>query len=210
MNKRLFGSAFGSQTVENVVIAPRRQAILEVAQRLFRESGFPATSVRDIAAAMGIQPGSLYAHIEKKEDLLWESANAAGDRFFEMIEPVVASDRVITEKLRDAIRGHVRVITDDLDAAAVFANEWRHLSEARRAQFIERRDRYQGLFAELVRQGIEAGHFADCDPRVATLFIMSSLNWIYQWFRRDGRMTADELARTMSDFIFDGLRKRSA
>ena len=132
-----------------------KRDVLETAQRLFRERGFQATSVRDIAGAMGIQAGSLYSHIEGKDELLWEIASAAADRFFAMIEPIVASDQIVTQKLRDVIHGHVRVITEELDAAAVYSTEWRHLSDERKKQFIDRRDRYESKIRGLVREGIE-------------------------------------------------------
>lgn len=193
----------------NTIPKKTKKDVLQAAQRLFRERGFQATSVRDIAAAMGLQAGSLYSHIESKDELLWEIASAAADRFFAMIEPIVASDQIVTQKLRDVIRGHVRVITEQLDAAAVYSTEWRHLSDERRKQFIERRDRYESLIRDLVRDGIEQGHFGPFEPSTATLVILSTLNWIYQWFRHDGRMTPDDLAKMMTDFIFDGLKRRT-
>ena len=186
-----------------------KKDVLDVAQRLFHERGFQATSVRDIAGAMGIQAGSLYSHIESKDDLLWEIASSASDRFFEMIEPLAASDHLVPQKLRDVIRGHVHVMTEDLAAAAVYSTEWRHLSDDRKKQFIERRDRYESIIRNLVSQGIEQGHFGPFDPSAATLVILSTLNWIYQWFRPDGRMTPDDLAKMMTDFIFDGLKRRT-
>ncbi len=181
----------------------------EVAQRLFRERGFGGTSVRDIAREMGIKPGSLYSRIASKEDLLWEIAEGAAERFFAMIEPIVASDRIVMQKLRDIIRGHVQVITDDLDAAAVYSTEWRHLGDERRAAFIEKRDRYEQMITDVVEDGIEQGHFGQYDPKAATLLILSSLNWIYQWYRPEGRMSPDEVGHMMSDFILDGLKRRT-
>jgi AcrR family transcriptional regulator len=189
--------------------APKKQEVLRVAQRLFRENGFQATSIRDIADELGIKGGSLYSHISSKEALLWEIASDASDRFFVMIEPIVASDHVVTEKLRDIIRGHVGVITDDLDAAAVFSNEWRNLSPEHRDEFVERRDRYEAMVTEVVQEGVQQGYFGTPDARYATLILLSSLNWIYQWFKPDGRFTAEEVARMMSDFIFDGLKRRT-
>ena len=193
----------------DAVVRRTKRDVRDAAQRLFHERGFQATSVRDIAAAMGLQAGSLYSHIESKDELLWEIASAAGDRFFEMIEPIIASDQIVTQKLRDVIHGHVRVITEELDAAAVYSTEWRHLSDERKRQFIERRDRYESVIRDLVREGIEQGHFGPFEPQAATLVILSTLNWIYQWFRHDGRMTPDDLAKMMTDFIFDGLKRRT-
>ncbi len=189
-------------------VAPRRQEICAVAVKLFRERGYQATSIRDIAKALGLTAGALYAHIRGKDDVLWDIASAASERFFSMMEPIVASDRVVTQRLRDAIKGHVGVITGDLDAAAVYSTEWRHLTPARRREFVARRDRYEALWQALLREGIAEGQLGDVDVRFGVLFILSSLNWIYQWYRTDGPMTPEAVAAQMADFIFDGLRRR--
>jgi len=125
----------------------RRGELLAAAEKLFSERGFEATGVREIADAMNLQAGSLYAHIESKEDLLWEILNAAADRFFDAINPIVASDLVTIEKLRRAIAAHVAVITGSVQAAAVYSTEWRHLGEPRRDEFAARRNEYEQLFS---------------------------------------------------------------
>ena len=185
----------------------RRDELLGAAKRLFAERGFQATSVRDIAEAMDITAGSLYAHIEGKDDLLWEIVSAAADRFFAAVEPIAASGLVSTEKLRRVIAAHVEVVTGDLTAAAVYSTEWRHLSDERRRDFASRRDAYEALVRRLVRECIREGTFADVDEKFATLLILSSINWIYQWYRPDGPMTPEEIARKLTDMLFNGLRR---
>lgn len=187
----------------------RIEQIRRVAARLFREKGYLATSVRDIAEAVGIQGGSLYAHVESKDDLLWDIVNVSADRFFAAIKPIVDSDREIMRKLHDAIVAHVGVITADLDAAAVYSAEWRHLPDDRRRAVGDRRDEYENLFRGMIRQGIRERYLSSSDEVFAALFVLSSLNWVYQWFRPDGRLTAEELGKLMADYIFDGLRRRT-
>jgi len=190
-------------------VAPRREQILEAAARLFRERGFHATSVRDIADAVGLQGGSLYAHVQSKDEVLWEIVKESADRFFRALRPVVASDRDTLTKLREAILVHVNVITEDLDAAAVYTTEWRHLPEPRRSEFAAWRDEYEQLFRSLVHQGMREGHLSPVDEGYATLFILSALNYVYLWFRPEGRMGSEAVARMMADFIFNGLRRRT-
>lgn len=187
----------------------KREQIRRAAVRLFRQQGYRATSVRDIAEAVGLQGGSLYAHVASKDDLLWEIVNESADRFFAALRPIVGSDRTTVKKLREAIIAHVLVIAHDLDAAAVYSNEWRHLSEARRAEFAARRDEYEAMFRGLVRDGIRQGFVGTTDETFATLFALSALNWLYQWFKPDGRLTAEDLGKLMADYIFDGLRRRT-
>ncbi len=188
-------------------ITQRRDDLLSAAEKLFSDRGYEATSVRDIAEALAIQPGSLYAHIETKEELLWEILTTAADRFFAVLEPVVKSDLVTLEKLRRAIAAHVGVITRSADAAAVYMTEWRHLTEPRRRQFAQRRDDYEHIFRALVRDAIHEGTFGDVDEKFAALLILSSMNWIYQWYRPEGAMTPDEIARKITGLLFNGLKR---
>jgi len=185
----------------------RRGELLAVAERLFSQRGYEATSVRDIAEALDIKAGSLYAHIETKEDLLWEILTAAADRFFAALRPIVGSNLVTVEKLRRCIAAHVRVITKSASAAAIFTTEWRHLSEPRRGEFGDRRDEYERIFRGLVQTAIREGVFGDMDEKFAALLILSSINWIYQWYRPDGPMSPEEIARRITDLLFNGLRR---
>jgi AcrR family transcriptional regulator len=187
----------------------RIKEIRTAAQKLFRDKGYHATSVRDIADAVGIQGGSLYSHVDSKDDLLWDVVNHSADRFFETVRPIVESNRTISRKLREAIIAHVKVITADLDAAAVYSTEWRHLAPERYQAFATRRDDYEQMFRQMIRQGIEERVIGASDEGFATLFVLSALNWVYQWYRPDGRFTPDELGKQMADYVFDGLRRRS-
>src|SRR5579859_5372459 len=121
----------------------RRQQIQTAAKELFRTRGYLATSMRDIANKMQLSGGgSLYAHIQGKEDLLWDIASEAIDAFFKAQEAVLALDLAPVPKLRQAMISHVMVILSRLDAAAVYFDEWQHLSDTRRTQFAARRDTY--------------------------------------------------------------------
>ena len=188
----------------------RKEEVLAVAERLFSDRGYEATSVRDIAEGLNIKAGSLYAHIQTKEDLLWEILSGAADRFFEAVTPIVSSDLVTVEKLRRVIGAHVRVITDSAASAQIFLNEWRHLSEPRRSQFAARRDAYEQTLRKLVSEGIREGSLADVDEKFATLLILSSMNWVYQWYRPDGPMSPEDIARKLTDMLFKGLRRAGA
>jgi AcrR family transcriptional regulator len=184
--------------------------IHRAACRLFRHRGFHGTSVREIADEVGIQGGSLYAHMDSKDDLLWEIVSVAADRFFAALQPIVEGPLGIMQKLRAAVLAHVDVITGDMDAAAVYSVEWRHLSASRREAFTRRRDEYERLFRGLVDEAVRGRFLSVTDVASATLFILSSLNWMFTWYNPEGRMSADEVGRMMANYIFDGLKRRTA
>ena len=185
--------------------SPRRQQIEDAASALFRERGYAATSVRDIAHAIDMQGGSLYAHVASKEDVLWSIVNRAADRFNSEVGPVAVSGAPPTVRLRAMIRAHVSVVTSAQKDAAVFLHEWRFLSRERREQMAERRDAYEALFRRVIAEGIADGTFNPADPRLAAMAILSALNGIATWYRPDGPLTATEVADQYANLFLGGL-----
>lgn len=187
--------------------ATRQLEIQTTAEQFFRQKGYLATNMREIADALGVRGASLYSHIGGKEEILWTIANRAADEFFAALEPVVTTSESAPLKLRKAIVAHVGVIAHNLDAAAVYLNEWRHLSPRRRTQFAKRRDEYEAMFRAIIRDGVETGAFAPVDEKFASLVVLSALNWTHQWYKPDGPMTANEVGQATADLLMKGLMK---
>src|SRR5947207_3283625 len=116
-------------------MSTRRNELTRQAARLFAEKGYHGTSIGDLAEAMGVQKGSLYAHIESKADLLWEVARDGAVAFHEALD-AVPDELNATEKIRLALRAHIRVVAEQLDVATVFIREWRYLEDDRREAFL--------------------------------------------------------------------------
>jgi AcrR family transcriptional regulator len=184
---------------------PRRQQIEDAASTLFRERGYAATSVRDIAHALDMQGGSLYAHVASKEDMLWAIVVRAADRFNAEVGPIAASDRTAARKLRKMIRAHVAVVTSAQKDSAVFLDEWRFLSEERRAQIAARRDDYEGLFRRAIAEGVASGEFGRVDPALTAMVILSALNGIAKWYRPEGNLTPAAIADRHADLFLRSL-----
>ena len=190
-----------------MVEVSRRRAIEDVASELFRAHGYSATSVRDIARALDIQGPSLYAHVTSKEDVLWAIIDRTAGRFEAATEAALAGagsaghGQGPAEALAILVRTHVRVITDDVGAAAVFVSEWRALGDDRRAAVLARRDAYERRFRNLIEGGIATGDFAIVDPAVASIAILSALNGIPAWYDGSGRLTPDRIADHFVDIV---------
>jgi AcrR family transcriptional regulator len=183
----------------------RRRAIEDVASELFRAHGYAATSVRDIARVLDLQGPSLYAHVTSKEDVLWAIVGRAAT-LFEAAAEAAATQATGTRQdpvaaLAALVRAHVRVITDDVGAAAVFVHEWRALGGDRRAAVLARRDAYERRFRELIEAGIATGDFEMTDPALAATAVLSTLNGIPGWYRPDGRLAAGRIADHFVDLI---------
>ncbi len=184
---------------------PRRLQIEEAASALFRERGYAATSVRDIAQLLDIQGPSLYAHVASKEDVLWSIVLRAADRFNQQVGPIAASDGPPPHRLRAMIRAHVDVVTGQQKDAAVFLHEWRFLSQERRDQIARRRDEYEALFRRVISEGIVARAFNPVEPRMAAMAILAALNGIATWYSADGSLSAEAIADQFADLFLDGL-----
>ncbi len=183
----------------------RRQQIEDAASTLFRERGYAATSVRDIAHALDMQGGSLYAHVASKEDMLWAIVVRAADRFNAEVGPIAESDRTAARKLRKMIRAHVAVVTSAQKDAAVFLDEWHFLSDERRANIAARRDGYEALFRDAIAQGVASGEFGRVDPALTAMVILSALNGIATWYRPEGKLTPAAIADRHADLFLRSL-----
>jgi AcrR family transcriptional regulator len=182
----------------------RRQAIEDVASDLFRERGYAATSIRDIARALSVQGASLYAHVTSKEDVLWGIVDRAAGRF-EAAAAQAEQDAEArrpadpTEAIAALVRAHVEVLTGDVDEAGVFVHEWRALGPERRAAILARRDAYEARFRRHIEAGIAVGAFAMTDPAIAASTLLSALNGIATWYDPDGRLAAGRIADHLVD-----------
>jgi AcrR family transcriptional regulator len=157
---------------------------------------------------MNMQAGSLYAHIESKEDVLWEIVNRAADQFLGAAEPIAASDLSPTEKLRELVRAHVGVVAANLAEATIFLHEWKFLGEARRQKIGERRNHYESLYRRVVEDGIASGEFAPTDPKMATLLVLSAVNWMPQWYNPTGPLSPAQVADSFCELVLRGLEPR--
>jgi AcrR family transcriptional regulator len=151
-----------------------------------------------------VQKGSLYAHIASKADLLWEVAREGAAAFHAALD-ALPDEGPVVERIRAALRAHLRVVAEQLDIATVFTREWRYLEGERREQFLAERRRYEERFRSLFREGRERGELrTDLDDAAAALVALSAVNWAYTWLRAG--VDIDELADRFTTLLLDGMR----
>lgn len=182
----------------------RRDDILAQAGRMFRERGYHATSMRDLAKALDLRGSSLYSHVASKEDLLWEIVTDAAAAFAAAVDAVPASLDP-PARLAAMIRAHLAVVAAERPTATVFFQDWLHLGPERRARVVAARDDYQRRFIDVIEDGVRSGDFAVDDPRLAALVVLSALNWTYQWLDPAGRLDLDALADGYAAQLVGGL-----
>jgi len=184
-----------------------REAIIDVAVRLFGEKGYNATTMRDIAKAVGILPGSLYAHIDSKETLLIEIVEKGIERFLAIDRLLAASEESPEARMRIAICEHIKVVAENPERTLVVFHQWRFLSGPNRARAIAMRRRYAKAFMKIVNDGIANRDFnPKLDARLTVFGILGALNWAPEWYSPSGPMSAEEIGQKMADSLINGLR----
>ena len=158
----------------------------------------------DLAAAMGVQKGSLYSLTESKQELLYETMREGALAFHAALDSIPEAAPP-AEKIRLALRAHLRVVAEQLDVATIFVREWRYLEGPRGEAFVAERRRYEERIRALFREGRELGELrTDLDDGAAALVALSAVNWAYTWLR-PGTDT-DALADRFYALLVDGMR----
>ncbi len=192
---------------DGTATSPREDQVRAAALRLFKEKGYHATSMRDIAAAVGINKGSLYSYIHSKEDLLIPVFERAMGVLLEQIEQITADASLSpTERLKRAIHAHVSAVANNLDVLTVYLSEWRQLATESLATNRGQRERYAELFHQILRDGVAAGEFRSMDTRIVMLGMIGMSNYLFRWYRPDGRLTPSQVADELIEMVMHGVR----
>ncbi len=185
-----------------------RQAIEEAAIDLFAERGYHATSMREIAAAAGIQPAAIYHWFPSKESILtWLQ-----DDFIDQLETAVnaaveAADDPAGE-LAAAVREHVLFHGRNPRAAFVTDSEIRALSPEPKSRLIARRDAYEAMFKGMIERGLEAGEFEVSDPAVASYAILLQCTGVALWYDPAGALSLERVAEIHVELVLGSVQAK--
>ena len=173
----------------------RREELLRVSARLFREKGFDGTSVRDISSAAGMQSGSPFYHFKTKQDILVAVMEEGLTEGLRIASEVMALEAPPEDKLVRMIRTQLGTILDDAhDFVPVLHYEWRSLTPANRRRVVALKDRYDALWQRLIDELQQAGHMPG-DAQLMRLLILGAVNWTGAWYMPGGRLSLDDVAR---------------
>jgi AcrR family transcriptional regulator len=186
----------------------RKEQIIDAAALLFKQKGYASTTMRDLATELGIEAASIYHHIKSKEELLEGICFDMANKFISNAKEVNDIYFNAEEKLRLAIKLHVETITENQNQSSVFLSEWRNLSEPKLTLFKQLRQQYENQFTIILMDGENEDIFDQVDKKFAVLSILSTINFVNEWYKPDGKMYAAEIAEKLSNFIMGGLRKR--
>jgi len=194
---------------DSVTNLSRKEQVIRVAAELFREKGYVAASMRDLAQKLGIEAASLYSHIKSKEEILQILCFDMAAEFRASLDEVEKQNISASEKLRRGIIGHIQVMARDLTASAVFMNEHRHLSQPALRDFLLLRINYINRFKAIIEEGVKTGEFKNTiDKKLAVMTLFSSLNWMPMWYDPVGAIEPVELGLQLADMLVNGLRAK--
>lgn len=186
----------------------RKEQVIRSAAELFKEKGYAASSMRDLAQKLGIEAASLYSHIRSKEEILQTLCFDMAGEFRESLEKVESQNVSASQKLSLGIIGHVNVMARDLTASAVFMNEHRHLSNPHLRDFLLLRINYINRFKAIIEEGVANGEFKkNIDTKLAVMTLFSSLNWMPMWYSPEGSIEPKALGQQLADMLVNGLKQ---
>lgn len=182
-----------SLAINGIDDSPRGR-LLSAAAHLFRDKGFDRTTVRDIAAAVGIQSGSIFHHFKSKEEILYAVMEEVIHFNTARLQQAVAAESTAEGRLRALIRAELQsIVGDTAEAMTVMVTEWRCLSEEKQRKALALRSIYEQLWLDALKE-LHAQGVMQADPFIMRRLLTGMTGWAPNWFDRDGSLSLDGLA----------------
>lgn len=179
----------------------RRNELIAKSAKLFREKGYDKTTVRDIAAAVGMQAGSWFYHFKSKQDILLAIMEQGMMRSLREIEAIAAQSLPPRVAFRELVLAHLKtLLAPNHDFIPVLLYEGRALEQAERAKIVALTDRYEAIWDEVIEALHRSGDWA-MPTKLDKLLLFGTLNWTTQWFRPGAGVSIEELADQTVRFL---------
>lgn len=188
----------------------RKDVIITKAAKLFREKGFSATSMRDLAEHVGVEAASLYNHISSKAEILQEICFKIANNFMSHIDQLNATPNMSAiEKIQAILRFHIRQMIDNYEEVYVSDREWKHLTDPYLSNIQSQRRDYRQKIAQVIEEGIGKGEIKPIDAPTAVLIMLHAVSGIESWHRSKKKIPGELLEDNMIQILVDGLRKQA-
>ncbi|BBO90968.1 TetR/AcrR family transcriptional regulator [Desulfosarcina ovata] len=184
-----------------------KTTIKSVSIDLFFRKGYFATSISDIARGSGIQKASIYYHYPSKEALLFHILKCTMDDLTDYLQQCLAGIEGIETRMRAAVRGHVRFHLQRQKENFIANSELRGLTAEHYREIVKKRDAYELIFQDLIREGTKAGAFPEGDAKILSYAILTLCTAGASWYKDGGRLSVDAIADIYERFILSGLKQ---
>jgi TetR/AcrR family transcriptional regulator, cholesterol catabolism regulator len=183
----------------------RKTEIINCAAKLFKEKGYSAVTMRDIAQTLDIKAASLYNHIKSKQEILVLIVLEIAEEFTNRINDIAFSDLNTIQKIEKVIELHIDITIRNPDALACLNNDWMHLTDKELTYFVKMREDYEETFRSLINSGIQSNEIKNLNPEVIIFSILSTLRTLYIWYGKKNRLTESSLKKDMAAVLLTGI-----
>ncbi len=184
----------------------RKQEIINTSAFLFKEKGYSAVTMRDIAATMGIKAASLYNHISSKQEILNHIIISLAEQFIQSMNEILKSEETSIEKLKYIVELHVTIASNNTDGMASLNNDWMHLEE-QLDYYLKLRNDYEENFRDIIKQGILNKEIVDSEPDVILFSLLSTLRSLYLWIPKKEDLSLEKLTNDLNKILITGINK---
>lgn len=186
----------------------RKTQIIRTAARMFRERGYNAVSMRDLAEDMGIRAASLYNHITSKEEILGIIIMDVARSFTNHIDETFPGNESSVCKLKEIIQMYIDITINKTDALACMNNDWLSLDENRRREYIRMREDYEVKFRRIILKGMQTGEIEKSDPEIIVFSLLSTLRTFYLWYAKNKEYDRASLQEDISQVLLSGIIRK--
>lgn len=184
----------------------RKDVIVSKAATLFREKGYKAASMRDLAEAVGVEAASLYNHIKSKSELLHELVFSVANKFVLKLDEIESESISSLQKMEKILRFHISEMIHHYEEVYVSDREWKHLSDPYLSNYQNQRRVYRKRLAAIIEEGIRNKEIKAIDAPTVVLIFLHAVSGIESWHRSTKKITAEELEQNMVAILIDGLK----
>ena len=184
----------------------KREFIIEQASQLFKQKGYKAASMRELAARVGVEAASLYNHIQSKEDLLNAMCMNVADRYTSHITELEKQESAVIDKIEKLLRFHVREMMDNYEEVYVTDHDWRNMDEPHLSEYREMRRNYRKRFAAIVQHGVDNKEIKAVDANSAVMIFINAIGAVDQWHRIVHKVNRKDLEDNIITILVDGIR----
>jgi AcrR family transcriptional regulator len=183
----------------------RKTEIVNISATLFKEKGYSAVTMRDIAQALHIKAASLYNHIKSKQEILVLIVIAIAEEYTHTISDIVDSEKTAVQKLEKVIQLHIDITVRNPDALASLNNDWMHLPKENLVYFLQMREEYEEKFRNIVKKGIADGEIRNFNSEVIIFSMLSTLRTLYLWYGKKAGFNENVLKANLRKVLLNGI-----
>ena len=186
----------------------KKDVITRKATSLFRKKGFSATSMRDIAEAIGVEAPSLYNHIESKNEILKDICFNIAKLFTDFLKEVEFKSESNLSKIENIIRFHISMMVDEYESVYISNHEWKHLPEPYLSDFKHQRKTYRSRLAAILQKGIDKKEIRSVNSSISVHTILSAINGIEDWQQSGKKIDAKLIEENIIQILIKGLKNK--